>query len=73
MQANAGGSVYEVIGDKSRVAEGTQGEQFVDSVVANSSARRNPRTLVPAYYEGIEQARERITEAVREAERKVGL
>ena len=73
VQANAGGSVYEVIGDKSRVAEGTQGEQFVDSVVANSSARRNPRTLVPAYYEGIEQARERIKAALQVAMRRVGL
>ena len=72
VQANAGGSVYEVIGDKSRVT-GPQGEQFVDSVVAASSGRRNPRTLVPAYYEGIEQARERIKAALKDAMRKVGM
>lgn len=72
VQANAGGSVFEVIGDHSRTTD-ARGDQFVDSVVGRSSARRKPRTLIPAYYEGIEQARERITEAVREAERKVGL
>ena len=72
VQSNAGGSVYEVIGDKSRTTD-SRGEQFVDAVVSRSSARRNPRTLIPSYYEGIEQARERITAALKVAMRRVGM
>lgn len=71
VQSNAGGSVFEVIGDKSRVTD-ERGAQFVDSVVASRSGR-TPRTLIPAYYAGITQARERIESALKSAMRKVGL
>lgn len=71
VQSNAGGSVFEVIGDKSRVTD-ERGAQFVDSVVGSRGGKK-PRTLIPAYYAGITQARERIESALKSAMRKVGL
>lgn len=71
VQANAGGAVFEVIGDKSRTT-GARGDQFVDAVVAGRPGK-TPRTLVPAYYEGFEQARARITAALKVAMRRVGM
>jgi len=51
-QRNAGGAIFEVIGDKSRVG-GTpfdwQGEGFVDRITARNP-RKQPRTLIQAYY-----------------------
>lgn len=72
VQTNAGGNVFEVIGDKSRVS-GPQGSAFVDSVVRASGRDRSPRTLYTAYYAVIGRVQARMQEAVESAMRKVGL
>jgi len=70
VQSNPGGAVFEVIGDKSRVTS-PQGAQFVDAVSAG--AGKKPRTLIPAYYKGISEAKDRIEAALKTAMRKVGM
>jgi hypothetical protein len=65
VQGNAAGAIFETVGK-------TSGTPFVDSIVRKYGGTR-PRTLLPAYYAEIEQAQARIEEAVRNAEREVGL
>jgi hypothetical protein len=64
VQGNAGGSVFETIGKGSG--------QFVDAIVSRFGSQR-PRTLIPAYYATIEQAQSQVEDAIRRAEREVGL
>jgi hypothetical protein len=64
-QANAGGSVFETVGKSS-------GTSFVDRIVSQFGSQR-PKTLIPAYYATIDEARDRVEEAIRNAEREVGL
>lgn len=71
IQSNAGGNIFEVVGDKSRTT-GPGGVQFVDAINAKFGQRR-PRTLFQAYYKGINAARERMNAAVESAMRKVGM
>lgn len=71
VQGNAAGNIFEVVGSKSRI-RGAKGAQFVDSIVARFSGT-TPRTLIPAYYAEIEGVHARIEEAIRNAEREVGL
>lgn len=63
-QSNPGGSVFETVGKTS----GT----FMDNIVAKFTGTR-PRTLLPAYYAGIGPAQAKIEDAIRRAEREVGL
>lgn len=65
------GNIFEVAGTGKRVS-GRRGRGFVRNLNAAQGSGPLPRTLYPAYYEGIGQARALIEAAVREAERKVG-
>ena len=70
VQSNAGGSVFEVIGDGSRV---TTGQQFVDTI-ANRFGSKRPRILMPAYYSAITpELREKIRDQIIDEARKAGL
>ncbi len=71
-QASPGGSIFEVIGDKSRTS-GPRGVQFVDSIVAKAGMTR-PRSLLPAYYSAVTpEVQERIKEQILDEARKAGL
>ena len=71
-QASAAGSIFEVIGDKSRVS-GPKGEQFVDSIVAKGGLTR-PRSLLPAYYSAVTpDVQERIRDQIISEAKRLGL
>lgn len=73
LQTNAGGSVFEVIGDKSRLSGWRTGESFVDTVLGRFPMKQ-PRTLIPAYYAGFpEETRDKIRDSILDAARKAGL
>jgi hypothetical protein len=65
VQKSTAGSIFETVGKLS-------GSTFVDQIVNRRGGTR-PRTLIPAYYAEMDQAQARIEEAVRNAEREVGL
>lgn len=70
VQSNAGGNVFEVIGDGSRV---TTGQQFVDTI-ANRFGNKRPRILMPAYYSAITpELRRKIRDKIVDEARKAGL
>ena len=71
-QTNAAAAIYEVIGDKSRVTT-PQGAHLVD-MVASRFPRKQPRTLIPAYYAGMPDGlAESIKEQILTEARKAGL
>jgi hypothetical protein len=72
-QSSPGGSIFEVIGDKSRTT-GPRGEQFVDSILAKFGNKMPPRSLLPAYYSAVTpEVQERIRDQIIEEARKAGL
>jgi len=72
IQTSAGGSVFEVVGDKSRT-RGAQGERFVDQIVARTTSTR-PRSLFPAYYAGVTpEVKDNIRDQILDEARKAGL
>ena len=75
-QSNAGGSIFEVIGDKSRTGQtefGWQGDAFVDNVRSRFPQRR-PRSLFGAYYQVMTpQLQDEIRNSIIEEARKAGL
>ncbi|MFM1964650.1 MAG: hypothetical protein RL134_375 [Actinomycetota bacterium] len=72
VQSNAGGNIYEVIGDGSRVTS-PSGQNLVDSINARYGTRK-PRSLFPAYYAGVpEDLAERISDQILDEARKAGL
>lgn len=67
-----GGSIFEVIGDASRVS-GPQGQLFVQQINERYPSRQ-PRLLFNAYYEGMPaDLRDRIAEMIVDEARKAGL
>lgn len=71
-QALPAGSIFEVIGDKSRTS-GRRGQSFVDSVVRKAGGTY-PRSLLPAYYSAVTpEVKERIANQILEEARKAGL
>lgn len=75
-QTNPGGAIFEVIGSKIRTGETKfdwQGEGFVDRIVGRNP-RKQPRTLIPAYYSVMSEAfRDAIRDQIIEEARKAGL
>lgn len=75
-QGNAGGSIFEVLGDKSRVGETNfnwQGSGFV-SRISDRFPRREPRSLFAAYYEVMTpELQNEIRESIIDEARKAGL
>ena len=73
---NAGGSIFEVIGDESRVGESRyqwQGEGFVRRIKARYPGKP-PRILLPAYYKGVpDDLKDRIRDRIIDEARKAGL
>ena len=73
---NAGGSIFEVMGDESRVGQTPydwQGEGFVRRIKARYPGK-SPRILLPAYYKGLPpDLKERIRDRILEEARRVGL
>ena len=65
------GNIFEVVGSGRRT-RGRRGRAFASSLNRQHGAGPLPRTLFPAYYEGIDDARRMIEAAIRDAERKVG-
>jgi len=74
VQSNAGGSVFEVIGDGSRInPDHWAGQHFVQNVVDRFGMAR-PRTLMPAYYSAVSpEVQERIKDKITDEARKAGL
>lgn len=72
VQSNAGGNIYEVIGDGSRVSD-SSGQNLVDNMNARFGTRK-PRSLFPAYYAGVpEDLAEQISDQILDEARKAGL
>lgn len=72
-QASPGGSIFEVIGDKSRTS-GPVGDTFVDNFLGKVGNRKSPRSLLPAYYSAVTpDVQERIKNQIIEEARKAGL
>lgn len=73
---SAGGSLFEVIGDESRVGESPynwQGEGFVRRIKARYPGK-SPRILLPAYYKGVpDDLKDRIRDRIIDEARKAGL
>jgi hypothetical protein len=70
---NPAGSIFEVIGDKSRTTS-DRGAQFVDSINARYQQRKGPRTLLPAYYSVMgEGFREDILNEIKSEAKRLGL
>ena len=76
-QKNPGGAIFEVIGDKSRVGENPpftwQGAGFVDRI-SGKNKRKQPRTLIQAYYRVMTpELRERIKDQIIAEAQRLGL
>ena len=75
-QKNAGGAIFEVIGDKSRVGETAfdwQGAGFVDRIIGKNK-RKQPRTLIQAYYRVMTpELREGIKDQIIAEAKRLGL
>ncbi len=75
-QGNAGGSIFEVIGDGSRVGQtdfNWQGEGFVETI-RKRFPRRQPRSLFGAYYQVMTpELQDEIRDAIIDEARKAGL
>jgi hypothetical protein len=68
-QTSPGGAVFEGAGAN----DSTFTRNIVGKWGPRPNARGGKRVLLPAYYKGIGPAQERITSAIRDAERKVGM
>lgn len=72
-QASPGGSIFEVIGDKSRT-RGPSGDLFVDNFLAKVGGRKAPRSLLPAYYSAVTpEVQDRIRDQIVDEARRAGL
>lgn len=72
LQTNAGGNIFEVMGDGSRVTT-SSGQNLVDTV-ASRYPGKTPRTLIKAYYSvDVPAMQERIRNDIIDAARKAGL
>lgn len=69
----AGAGIFEFVGSQNRTPGFTRPIVRRFGPVPRGSRGFMPRILLPAYYMGMNAAAERITAAIREAERKVGL
>lgn len=71
-QSNPGASIFEVMGDKSRVTT-RAGAHLVDTIVSRFP-RKQPRTLIPAYYRVMTpDLRDEIKRTIESEARKAGL
>jgi hypothetical protein len=70
-QRNAGGAMFEVIGDGSRVR--TPAGAHLVKIINERFGTRRPRSLFPAYYAQMEGQRERIRDLILTEARKAGL
>lgn len=75
-QGNAGGSIFEVLGNESRVGQTNfnwQGSGFVTNI-RNRFPRHEPRSLFAAYYEVMTpELQNEIRDSIIDAARKAGL
>jgi hypothetical protein len=72
IQSNAAGAIFEVIGEGNRVTNDS-GQNMVD-VINNRFPRKQPRTLIAAYYKNMsEEVRNEIRDQIVEEARKAGL
>ncbi len=72
VQGNAAGAIFEVVGDGSRVTT-RSGQNLVD-VINNRFPRKQPRTLIAAYYQNMsEEVRNGIRDQIVDEARKAGL
>lgn len=72
VQTNAAGAIFEVMGDGSRVTD-SSGQNMVD-VINSRFPRKQPRTLIGAYYKNMnEDVREAIKDQILDEARKAGL
>lgn len=71
VQTNAGASIFEIIGSGKRIRT-PQGAALVHNI--NDRFRgRSPRSLIPAYYAGMDGVTERIRDLILVEARKAGL
>lgn len=72
--SNAGGNIFEVVGDKTRVTD-PAGEHMVSAINRRfPQPSKGPRVLLPAYYKGIpENLSETIRDQIIAEARKAGL
>lgn len=69
-----GGAIYEIAGAQKRGGQIGGGKKFFQNLFKNGAPDGPyPRTLYPAYYAGIKKARGAMADAIRIAERRVGL
>ena len=72
-QYNAAGAIFEVMGAKPSRVTNSSGQNMVD-VVTSRFPRKQPRTLIPAYYKNMnEEVRESIRDYIISEARKAGL
>jgi hypothetical protein len=72
VQTNAAGAIFEVMGSGDRVTNDS-GKNLVD-VVNNRFPRKQPRSLIPAYYQNMnDEVRESIRDHIISEARKAGL
>ena len=72
LQTNAAGAIFEVMGEGNRVTT-RSGQNLVD-VVNNRFPRKQPRTLIAAYYQNMnEEVRNGIRDQIIDEARKAGL
>jgi hypothetical protein len=71
-QWNAAGAIFEVMGDGSRVT--TRSGKKMVSVINDRFPRKQPRTLIAAYYQNMsDEVREGIKDQIIDEARKAGL
>ena len=72
VQNNAAGAIFELMGDGSRVT--TSGGRNLIDVVNNRFPRKQPRTLIAAYYQNMnDEVRDGIRDQIVDEARKAGL
>ena len=67
-QMNPGGAIYELAGSQNR-----SGDLFNSTLNNKRGSNRYPRIMYRAYYAGMGRAEAMIRDAIRKAEKKVGL
>lgn len=72
VQTNTAGAIFELMGDGSRVT--TSGGRNLIDVVNNRFPRKQPRTLIAAYYQNMnDEVRDGIRDQIVDEARKAGL
>lgn len=72
VQTNAAGAIFEVMGDGSRVT--TERGQNLVNVINRRFPRKQPRTLIAAYYQNMnDEVRDGIRDQIIDEARKAGL